>query len=90
MILNQTNCRRITKLYPECEGYLARLKNIAVRLTSESCKDPNGGGHPLRAAVDDNVLDILYPVDDYTGYLPVPVQDLDTAVRRLGRGAVMY
>jgi hypothetical protein len=47
MILNQTNCRRITKLYPECEGYLARLKNIAVRLTSESCKDPNGGGQTL-------------------------------------------
>lgn len=44
MCLNQTNCRRITKLYPSCQGYIARLKNIAVRLTSELCKDPNGGG----------------------------------------------
>lgn len=47
MILNQTNCRRITKLYPECEGYIARLKNVAVRLTSEACKDPNGGGQTV-------------------------------------------
>jgi hypothetical protein len=44
MIINQTNARRITKLYPDCQGYLARLHNIAVRLTSEPCKDPNGGG----------------------------------------------
>lgn len=44
MIINQTNARRLTKLYPDCQGYLARLKNIAVRLTSEPCKDPNGGG----------------------------------------------
>lgn len=47
MIINQTNARRITKLYPDCEGYLARLKNIAVRLTSEPCKDPNGGGQTV-------------------------------------------
>lgn len=47
MIINQTNARRLTKLYPECEGYLARLKNIAVRLTSEACKDPNGGGQTV-------------------------------------------
>lgn len=47
MCLNQTNCKRITKLYPECEGYIARLKNIAVRLTSEPCKDPNGGGQTI-------------------------------------------
>lgn len=44
MIINQTNARRLTKLYPDCQGYLARLKNVAVRLTSEPCKDPNGGG----------------------------------------------
>lgn len=44
MIINQTNARRLTKLYPDCQGYLARLHNIAVRLTSEPCKDPNGGG----------------------------------------------
>lgn len=47
MCLNQTNCKRITKLYPDCEGYIARLKNIAVRLTSEPCKDPNGGGQTI-------------------------------------------
>lgn len=47
MIINQTNARRLTKLYPECEGYLARLHNIAVRLTSEACKDPNGGGQTV-------------------------------------------
>lgn len=44
MCLNQTNCKRISKLYSDCEGYIARLHNIAVRLTSEPCKDPNGGG----------------------------------------------
>ena len=47
MIVNQTNARRLTKLYPDCEGYLARLHNIAVRLTSEPCKDPNGGGQTV-------------------------------------------
>lgn len=47
MCLNQTNCKRISKLYPDCEGYLARLHNIAVRLTSEPCKDPNGGGQTV-------------------------------------------
>lgn len=47
MCLNQTNCKRISKLYPECEGYLARLHNIAVRLTSEPCKDPDGGGQTI-------------------------------------------
>lgn len=47
MIINQTNARRLTKLYPECQGYLARLKNVAVRLTSEPCKDPNGGGQTV-------------------------------------------
>lgn len=47
MIINQTNARRLTKLNPSCEGYLARLHNIAVRLTSEPCKDPNGGGQTV-------------------------------------------
>lgn len=47
MIVNQTNARRLTKLYPDCEGYLARLHNVAVRLTSEPCKDPNGGGQTV-------------------------------------------
>jgi hypothetical protein len=47
MVINQTNARRLTKLYPECGGYLARLKNVAVRLTSEPCRDPNGGGQTV-------------------------------------------
>lgn len=47
MVINQTNARRLTKLYPECGGYLARLKNVAVRLTSEACRDPNGGGQTV-------------------------------------------
>lgn len=47
MIVNQTNARRLTKLYPDCQGYLARLHNVAVRLTSEPCKDPNGGGQTV-------------------------------------------
>lgn len=47
MIINQTNARRLTKLYPDCQGYLARLHDVAVRLTSEPCKDPNGGGQTV-------------------------------------------
>lgn len=43
-ILNATNRKRINKLYPECDGYLARLKNIAVRLTKEKCRDVQDGG----------------------------------------------
>lgn len=43
-ILNATNRKRIVKLYPECEGYLARLHNIAVRLTKEKCRDVQDGG----------------------------------------------
>lgn len=44
LILNVTNRRRLVKLYPECEGYPARLKNIAVRLTKEKCRDVQDGG----------------------------------------------
>lgn len=44
LILNATNRKRIVKLYPECDGYLARLHNIAVRLTKEKCRDVQDGG----------------------------------------------
>lgn len=44
LILNSTNRKRIVKLYPECDGYLARLHNIAVRLTKEKCRDVQDGG----------------------------------------------
>lgn len=44
LILNATNRKRIVKQFPECEGYLARLKNIPVRLTKEKCRDVQDGG----------------------------------------------
>lgn len=43
-ILNVTNRKRLVKQFPECEGYLARLKNVAVRLTKERCRDVQDGG----------------------------------------------
>lgn len=43
MILNATNRKRLVKLFPECQGYLNQLENVAVRLTKEVCRDPNGG-----------------------------------------------
>lgn len=44
LILNATNRKRINKLYPECDGYIARLENIAVRLTKEKTRDVQDGG----------------------------------------------
>lgn len=43
-ILNSTNRKRLVKLYPDCEGYLARLENVAVRLTKEETRDVQDGG----------------------------------------------
>lgn len=43
-ILNSTNRKRLVKQFPECEGYPARLKNVAVRLTKERCRDVQDGG----------------------------------------------
>ena len=43
-ILNATNRKRLVKQFPECDGYPARLKNIAVRLTKEKCRDVQDGG----------------------------------------------
>lgn len=43
-VINSTNRRRLAKLFPECEGYLARLHNVAVRLTKEKTRDPQDGG----------------------------------------------
>lgn len=43
-ILNSTNRKRLIKQFPECDGYPARLKNIAVRLTKERCRDVQDGG----------------------------------------------
>lgn len=43
-ILNATNRKRLIKQFPDCEGYPARLKNIAVRLTKERCRDVQDGG----------------------------------------------
>lgn len=44
LILNATNRKRLVKLYPECDGYLARLENVAVRLTKEKTRDVQDGG----------------------------------------------
>ena len=44
LILNSTNRKRLVKLYPECDGYLARLENVAVRLTKEKTRDVQDGG----------------------------------------------
>lgn len=43
MILNSTNRKRIVKLFPECNGYIDRLRNIPVRLTKELTRDPSTG-----------------------------------------------
>lgn len=44
LILNATNRKRLIKQFPDCDGYPARLKNIAVRLTKERCRDVADGG----------------------------------------------
>ena len=44
LVLNATNRKRLVKQFPECDGYPARLKNIAVRLTKERCRDVADGG----------------------------------------------
>ena len=44
LILNATNRKRLVKLYPDCDGYLARLENVAVRLTKEMTRDVQDGG----------------------------------------------
>lgn len=44
MVLNSTNRKRIAKLFPEVEGCINLLKNIAVRLTREKTKDVQDGG----------------------------------------------
>ncbi len=43
-VINSTNRRRLAKLFPECEGYLARLRNVAIRLSKEKTRDPQDGG----------------------------------------------
>lgn len=43
LVLNATNRKRLAKLFPECDGYLARLENVAVRLTKEQTRDPQDG-----------------------------------------------
>lgn len=44
MLLNATNRKRLVKLFPECDGYPARLENVAVRLTKERTRDVQDGG----------------------------------------------
>ena len=44
MVLNSTNRKRIAKLFPQVEGCINLLKNIAVRLTREKTRDVQDGG----------------------------------------------
>ena len=44
MVLNPTNRKRIAKLFPEVEGCINLLKNVAVRLTREKTRDVQDGG----------------------------------------------
>lgn len=44
MLLNATNRKRLVKQFPECDGYPARLENVAVRLTKEKTRDVQDGG----------------------------------------------
>lgn len=44
LILNATNRKRLVKMYPDCDGYLARLENVPVRLTKEKTRDVQDGG----------------------------------------------
>lgn len=43
-ILNATNRKRLVKMYPDCDGYIARLENVPVRLTKEKTRDVQDGG----------------------------------------------
>lgn len=43
MVLNSTNRRRLSKLFPECRGYINQLSDIVVRLTREKTRDPQDG-----------------------------------------------
>lgn len=53
-ILNATNRKRLVKQFPECDGYPARLKNIAVRLTKERCRDVQDGGETWGLRISKN------------------------------------
>lgn len=44
MVLNATNRKRIAKLFPQVEGRINLLKNVAVRLTREKTRDIQDGG----------------------------------------------
>ena len=44
LILNATNRKRLVKLFPDCDGYIARLENVPVRLTREKTRDVQDGG----------------------------------------------
>ena len=44
LILNATNRKRLYKMYQDCDGYLARLENVPVRLTKEKTRDVQDGG----------------------------------------------
>ena len=53
-ILNATNRKRLVKQFPECDGYPARLKNVAVRLTKERTRDVQDGGETWGLRISKN------------------------------------
>lgn len=44
MILNSTNRKRLSKLFPSCNDMINLLENVPVRLCRERCKDVQDGG----------------------------------------------
>lgn len=54
LILNATNRKRLFKMYPQCDGYLARLENVAVRLTKERTRDVQDGGETWGLRISKN------------------------------------
>lgn len=54
LILNATNRKRLYKMYPECDGYLARLENVPVRLTKERTRDVQDGGETWGLRISKN------------------------------------
>ena len=57
LILNATNRKRLIKQFPECDGYPARLKNVAVRLTKERARDVQDGGETWGLRISKNPAD---------------------------------
>jgi hypothetical protein len=69
-ILNATNRKRLVKQFPECDGYPARLKNVAVRLTKERCRDVQDGGETWGLRIS------KLPASDAVAPAPAPKKEV--------------